>query len=207
MKFKKSSLTIVFGLTSLFTCSLVFGDYGTAHIKIGSITSGGIIEHWNSPSVAQFGYTQAVINASDDWDAVSTGVDLSSAGGLTPEENANLKIYVGNNDLPSGAWGSTDYWKYNWLGQATQIGAGEVTSGTDYEEARIRIDHDKTTESGFSTNNRYKLMGHEFGHVLGLNHFEDAPAHSGDNWMKSGQINLTDPTTTDKDHLKQKWGS
>lgn len=37
MKFKKSSLTIVFGLTSLFTCSLVFGDYGTAHIKIGSI--------------------------------------------------------------------------------------------------------------------------------------------------------------------------
>ncbi|WDQ31024.1 MULTISPECIES: hypothetical protein [Paenibacillus] len=34
--------------------------------------------------------------------------------------------------------------------------------------------------------------GHEIGHILGLNHFENAPAHSGDHWMKSGNVVRTD---------------
>ncbi|SLJ87746.1 MULTISPECIES: hypothetical protein [unclassified Paenibacillus] len=39
---------------------------------------------------------------------------------------------------------------------------------------------------------RYMNAGHEIGHILGLNHFENAPAHSGDHWMKSGNVVRTD---------------
>ncbi|MDQ0196300.1 hypothetical protein J2T20_004709 [Paenibacillus wynnii] len=42
---------------------------------------------------------------------------------------------------------------------------------------------------------------------MGLNHFENAPAHSGEYWMKSGNFTLTAPTSTDKEHLTSKWGS
>ncbi|WP_205411992.1 hypothetical protein, partial [Paenibacillus sp. O199] len=60
--------------------------------------------------------------------------------------------------------------------------------------------------SGWGQLERYMNAGHEIGHILGLNHFENAPAHSGDHWMKSGKYKLTSPTATDLAHERKNGG-
>jgi hypothetical protein len=172
-------------------------DTGTAHIKIGSISGGeSSITYWVDSSVASYGQNGGVDNAISKWDAASFGISFSSASSST----AKLKIYAGEYSLPANVYGETSYWYFN--GQ--QIGAGAITNGQNYEVARVVIDAGWT--SGWEQSERYMNAGHEIGHILGLNHFENAPAHSGDHWMKSGKYKLTSPTATDLAHVRTKWG-
>ncbi|WP_179085947.1 hypothetical protein [Paenibacillus peoriae] len=71
--------------------------------------------------------------------------------------------------------------------------------------ARVVLDAGWT--SGWSQSERFMNAGHELGHVLGLNHFQNAPAHAGEHWMKSGRYALSSPTSTDTSHVVKKWGN
>lgn len=113
-----------------------------------------------------------------------------------------MKIYVGSNNLPSGTIASTDYWNFGFLGSVTNVTSDAVTNGTNYDQGRIRHDHAQAVYHGYHS---WKVAGHEVGHILGMNHFEKSPAHSGDHWMKSGSFTLSNPTATDIAHLRVKW--
>ncbi len=183
----------------VLTTTTVFGSYGTEHVKMGAITGGaGEIRVWNDQSVIDQGYKGTVDNAIADWNAASTKIGLYY-NSTDPE----VKVYASS--LPAGTYGVTDYWDYNWLGQVSQVSASDITNGTDYDQARIRLGYNNM--SGWTWQERYMNTGHEFGHVLGLNHFENSPAHSGDHWMKSGKYSMPDPSTTDTDHVRNKWGN
>lgn len=172
-------------------------DTGTAHIKIGSISGGASnITYWVDSSVASYGHNGAVSNAISKWDAASSGISFSSGNSSA----ANLKFYAGEYVLPPGVLGATGY--YYTTGQ--QIGAGDVTNGQNYQIATVTLDAGWT--SGLDQDQRFMNAGHEVGHVLGMNHFENSPAHSGEHWMKSGAFKMTSPSSIDLAHVRTKWG-
>ncbi|MEK5061809.1 hypothetical protein BK126_28300 [Paenibacillus sp. FSL H7-0326] len=184
----------------LLSSSLAFADTGTSHIKKGSISGGASsLTYWLDASVASYGFTGSIDNGAAKWDESSSGIGFTK---ITSSTNASIKIFIGNHDLPANTYGEASYW--NLSGQ--QVGAGAVTDGSSFQQARIILDAGNQSDAKFESSHRYKTSGHEIGHVLGLNHFENAPAHSGDHWMKSGKIALTSPTSTDLAHVRTKWG-
>lgn len=188
-------------ITALASFSLmamsVSADTGTAHIKIGSISGGANnITYWYDASVSQYGQNGAVDNARNRWAASSSGISFTAGNSST----AKLKVYAGEYSLPGGAYGQASYF----LNNGQQVGAGAITNGSNFEVGRVVIDAGWT--SNWEPSERFMNAGHEVGHVLGLNHFENLPAHSGSHWMKSGKHALTSPTATDLAHIRTKWG-
>ncbi|QYK66997.1 hypothetical protein [Paenibacillus sp. S02] len=197
VKWKKklmiTSMTFVLSLMA----ATVSADTGTAHIKIGSISGGASnISYWYDSSLSTYGQTGAVDNARSKWDAASSRIGWSSGS----SSSAKLKVYAGNYSLPGGTYGSTSYF----LSNGQQVDAGAITNGSNYDVARVVLDAGWT--SGWSQSERFMNAGHELGHVLGLNHFQNAPAHAGEHWMKSGRYALSSPTSTDTSHVVKKWG-
>ena len=92
----------------------------------------------------------------------------------------------------------------------TFITREDVTNGTNFAMNTIVFDHQNTIElAEWNKDERFKLTGHEFGHALSFNHFEDSaflqPAHTGGHCMQSGKFAITSPTSTDADHLANKY--
>ncbi|MDQ0196298.1 hypothetical protein [Paenibacillus wynnii] len=58
----------------LLGTGLVHADFGTAHIKQGSINGGSAtaLKYWYDSSVSTFGYAGAFDNAMSQWDAASS---------------------------------------------------------------------------------------------------------------------------------------
>ncbi|MFS0871744.1 hypothetical protein AB3N00_17480 [Paenibacillus xylanilyticus] len=170
----------------------------------GSIVGGASeITYWYDSSVTNYGFQGSLDNGIAEWDAASSKVGFKKSS----TASAAMKVYVGYNALPDGTYGETTYWNYNWLGQVEQVSAPYIQQlGDSFEQARIVLDHGNQDEMGFDYTHRYKTSGHEIGHVLSLAHFEDSPAHLDKNWMTSGKISLTKPTSTDLAHLRTKWG-
>lgn len=188
-----TSMTVALSLMA----ATASADTGTAHIKIGSISGGASnITYWVDSSVASYGQSGAVSNAISQWDAASSGISFSSGNSST----AKLKIYAGQYVLPPGVLGATAYFYTS--GQ--QIGAGDVTNGQNFQIATVTIDAGWT--SGLEQAQRFMNAGHEVGHVLGMNHFENPPAHSGEHWMTSGAFYMTSPSSIDLAHVRTKWG-
>lgn len=199
MKSKKRIIPVVCSLFFL-SSSIALADTGTAHIKIGSISGGASnLTYWLDSSVASYGFTGSIDNGASKWDESSSKIGFTKVSSST---TASVKVFVGNHSLPAGVMGETSYWMLN--GQ--QVGAGDVTNGSNYQQALVVLDYGNQSDTGYTSDNRYKTSGHELGHVLGLNHFENAPAHSGDHWMKSGKISLTAPKSVDLAHIRTKWG-
>ena len=203
---KKIYITfILFMIFAFVLTSVAYADYGRVHIKEGSINGGASnILYWFDISVATYGYTGSFNNAFDEWEQASSNIGFTEAPSA---ETSELKIYVGRGNLPPGTYGSADYWEYGFFGGISQVSSSDVTNGENYDQGRIRIDDETCDNADFNYTHTYKLAGHEVGHILGLNHFEDAPSHSGNHWMKSGKISLTSPTSTDIDHVTEKWGN
>lgn len=197
-------LAVVFTI-SLFLVNQAYADFGKVHVKKGSIIVGSnkVLTYWVDSSVTSYGYKSAVDNGITNWDTMTSAFSINES----ISDVADIKVFVGYNELPSGTFGSATYWKTNSLGSHSQVGATSVTNGSDFNYGRIILDHYWQTQSSFGWEERSKTAGHEVGHVLGMNHFEEAPAHSGNHWMKSGKIALLYPTLEDKQHFQAKWGN
>ncbi|GGO09367.1 hypothetical protein [Saccharibacillus kuerlensis] len=145
------------------------------------------------------GFKGSVQNGVKQWDNASTGVFITE---VVNSSTASMKIYAGKGNLPPGTYGAATYWMLS----GRNITPDEVTNGTNFQQGVIRFDLDNQNAAGFENVHRYKTSGHEIGHVLGLNHFEEPPGHSGNHWMKSGKIALEQSTSVDLAHLRTKWG-
>jgi hypothetical protein len=201
---KSFKVILVSFLLLLISTSYVFADYSSVHVYLGTIrTSGNDLEYYKDSSIASYGYTSHVDNAVSQWSSASGGVDITSTN---DEDCECIAVYAGRYILGSGTYASTGYYDNGFFGW-NHLDADDVHEGDNFDRARIRIDDGNMDDAGFTAPNANKTIGHEFGHALGLGHFEDSPSHSGDHWMKSGQISLSAPTSTDKDHLKNKWGN
>ncbi|WP_342480016.1 matrixin family metalloprotease [Paenibacillus sp. FSL L8-0340] len=198
---KTYTKTVFLSIALMFALSTnVNADTGTAHIKRGSIVGASSISYWYDSSLTSYGYKGAFTNAFTKWDVLSNGFGFNET---STESGAKVKVYVGSNVLPSNVIARTEYYIYTSFGGVSQVGSDSVTNGSNFEHARIRYDHVNGYNNGFDIT---ETCGHEVGHVLGLNHFEDAPAHAGNHWMTSPTTDLTSPTSVDTDHLREKWG-
>lgn len=206
MKWKKSRLIIASTLGLLLTVAATsaFADNGKVHIKQGSIIlpSNKVLTYWMDSSVSSYGFTGSVVNGIQQWDSKTTAFSVNQ----TSSSAADIKVFVGNKSLPANIVGRTTYWRTNSVGEQFEVSPTQVTNGDNYNYARVVLDFGWQDAADFSSQNRYKTSGHEIGHVFGMNHFEDAPAHSGNHWMKQGKIDLTAPTVTDLAHFNTKWG-
>ncbi|AIQ11607.1 hypothetical protein [Paenibacillus durus] len=181
--------------------SIAYADTGTAHIKIGSISGGASnISYWYDTSVSSYGQNGAVDNARSQWDSISSGIGWSAG----TQSSAKMKVFAGYQALPGGTYGQTSYYNYNWYGGVDQVYSDDVTNGSSYDQAQVILDAGWT--SSWSQSERWMNAGHEVGHVLGMNHFENSPEHAGSHWMKSGRYTLTTPTEIDIAHMRTKWG-
>lgn len=179
--------------------SVAYADYGTSHILKGTNTNSPGFQYWLDSSVSSYGYGDVIKNAATNWSAVPNST--ANLWEITDASLAQIKYFVVNGELGSGVFGATDYWYRN----GTNIPWTSVQSGTNFNFARVRLDHKSQTDAGFAWEHRAKTAGHETGHALSLFHFENSPAHAGDHWMKSGKIALTAPTSVDADHLAYKY--
>ncbi len=198
-------VTLFFSLFFVFS-SIISADFDAGHIMTGEFNQSGTdLQYYKHSSVGQYGLTGAVDNAVTQWNNASSEIDISST--TSTECNGCIPVYVGEYVLESGAWGGTDYWVPGWFGTWNQVTNYDVIyDDGNFDMARVRLDMGHMNDDSFTQSQRYHNAGHELGHALSLNHFENAPAHTGNHWMKSGQISLTSPTSTDISHLTQKWG-
>lgn len=200
----KSKIILLSLLLLIVAATQVFADTGKVHIKEGSIKlrSTKALVYWLDSSVTSYGFEGSVSNGVTKWDEATSAFTINQ----TDSSSADIKVFGGNKSLPANTFGSATYWKTNSIGEVSQVSSSDVTNGTDYVYARIVLDAGWQGDFGFNSSERYKTSAHEVGHVLGMNHFEEAPAHTGDHWMMSGQISLLSPTSVDLAHLRTKWG-
>ncbi|MCR8644877.1 hypothetical protein NV379_19675 [Paenibacillus sp. N1-5-1-14] len=119
---------------------------------------------------------------------------------------AQIKVYAINRTLGSGTYGTADFFKRESNGSLTPIGLSSVKAGVNYDMTRIRLDAGNMADSNYSAIERTKTTGHEFGHALGLGHFEEGlRPHQYAHWMRSGQKSLAYPTSEDAAHLAYKY--
>ena len=200
-------VVMLFGLSS----SYVFADLN-AHTLDGYFshvtnigTSNNNVKVYRNSSVTSYGLGGAVTNAITHWGDASQKLSFTET--TTEDCTGCMAIYVGSNTIANGYVGYADYWVKNWYGGWSEVSYDDVDRGSKFERARIRVDYQHMVNEGFSPNNMWKTVAHEIGHGLSLAHTHFYPAHSGEHWMTQGKIDLTAPTSTDKTHLTQKWGS
>lgn len=200
MKRKLKALLLSVAATTLLSVAIVpmaSADTGTAHIKLGSISGGASsIPYWYDSTVSTYGYSGAVDNARARWSGISSKIGWQSS----TSTNAKMKVYAGKYALPAGTYGQTAYF----LTSGRGVDARDITGGSSYDVATVTLDIGWT--GSWQQSERFMNAGHEVGHVLGMNHFETSPAHSGSHWMKSGQYALEQPTAIDIAHMRTKWG-
>ncbi|OBR62978.1 hypothetical protein A7K91_09690 [Paenibacillus oryzae] len=201
---KKKRIVLLTTISLLFLGStMVSADYSSNHVLGGKNRTGGVFKYWLDSSVASYGYTNSITNAKTNWNAVpNAGIFLFET---SDADDAEIKYYVTNNELGSGVFGAADFWDRNSNGKLSFLSPTSVMSGTNFDMTRIRLDYGRMTSANFTSAERNHNAGHETGHAMSLSHFEDYPAHTGNHWMKSGQISLNSPTSTDADHLVWKW--
>lgn len=206
MIMKKRVLLFIVSLLSLSMVTIVYADYGINHIAKGNHRGdSNSFTYYKDSSVSSYGYTGAVDNAASEWSKASGNIQFST----TSDDDCTscVVVYVGEHVLGSGTYGAADYWDEGWLGIGwVNVSVDDKNNGTNFDRVRIRLDHGEMEDAGYTSSQSKHNAGHEFGHALSLNHFENWPAHSGNHWMRSGQISLSRPTSTDIDHLTEKWG-
>lgn len=203
IKIIATSVVILFFITT----ATALASYGTEHIAKGNLTGGAKAKYWVSGDTT-YGYTSHIKNSILNWNERSSRVSLSET---TDASKADIKVYFGHgnleNRLGNSTLGATDYWKYNIFGQATMVTPPEVDNGTNFDKARIRLDNKAFKANSFSKYGEVvKVVGHEFGHSLSLNHFEDGSPHSKSSWMHSAKTDSPYPSSEDGIHLRKKWG-
>ncbi|MEI7028429.1 hypothetical protein [Paenibacillus sp. y28] len=199
MKFKALALASMVALIT--TISNVSADYGTAHIMIGKNGNGPSFQYWLDSSISSYGYNDAISISRTNWSQPSCS--NANLWEISDASKAQIKYYVVDGKYGPGEYGYADYYKRNTNGSLSIVTVASVRSGTNFDVARIELENKNINPLGYAQ--KVKTTGHETGHALSLDHFNNSPAHSGDHWMKAGAINLTAPTSTDTDHLCQKW--
>jgi hypothetical protein len=185
----------------------VYADYGKDHIIKGEFSQGASnLKYWYDSSVTNYGLKSHFEHAIANWDSLSSQVNLTEQ----TSSEADIKIYVGLNNLPDNVIGYVDYWNRSWLG-TTEVEWNQIYNyGVNFNLARIRMDNDDVTLFGGTWGKNIKLVGHEVGHTLSILHFDYAPSHSDTtSWMYT-VIPVPDsqyPSQDDKDHLVYKWGN
>jgi hypothetical protein len=202
MKKKRVALLATMSLL-LLGATMVSADYSSNHVLGGKNRNGGVFKYWIDSSVTSYGYGASITNAKNSWNAVpNAGILLYETSNA---DDSQIKYYVTDNELGSGVFGAADFWNRSSSGTLSAVSAASVISGTNFDMTRIRLDHGRMNSASYTSAQRNHNTGHETGHAMSLHHFELSPAHSGNHWMKSGQISLNSPSSQDADHLVWKW--
>jgi hypothetical protein len=119
------------------------------------------IEYQKDSSVGSYGYGSRVDWGGSQWNPVSSKFDLSAT-----TSSADVKVFAG--DTFETSWADTLNYKYNFWGNL------ESCWNCEYDYSRVRINEPKYKD--LSLLMQQKVMTHEFGHVLGLDHATQRPA-------------------------------
>jgi len=205
MRRKQFSIVITALLLSIVFVFYAHADYSTAHVYKGNFKQKGTdLVYFPDSSVSAYGWTGAVDNAASKWSQASTQLNIRK---VSSDPNfGTIAVFVVNNQLPPSAYALITFHEHTSLGWRTRSWTA-VRDGTNFDRARIQIDHGYCMADGLTQNERWMVVGHEFGHALSLDHFCNPPAHSGSHWQTNSVNALTSPTSTDKAHLTWKWGN
>ncbi len=123
MKRKMLMSVLALAMLTSLGIQLAFADFNAAHILRGEFDQGAdSLTYWYDSSVDTYGLESHLEHAMANWDNLSSNVGLNEQ----IQSNADIKVYVGSQNLPIGVLGATDYWVYNWLGQVDQVTAAEA---------------------------------------------------------------------------------
>lgn len=92
------SVALIFCVSLLTIGSYVNADYGIGHILKGKFKNAeNGLTYWYDSSVSTYSMAGHFDHAIKNWDALSSKVSLSKQSSAS---GANIKIYVGSNNLP-----------------------------------------------------------------------------------------------------------
>jgi hypothetical protein len=192
----KKFLLTALGLTGVLGMSSgALAD--SLHYYPNGYTSASNLKYYSYPSVASFGYTSIADDAASSWNNISSKVAISKS---TTASNSN-QITVDVLDSISGmdVYGVADYYINGYYGWEP------VTLPSIRDRTTLRFDHSNLDAwyRLLSDTDKKDAFIHEFGHALSLSHNDDVSPSV----MKSSKPWVGGPQTTDKNHLKQKWGN
>lgn len=138
--------------------------------------------------------TNIMVGAANNWNNISSKVSISKNS-----NGAKMSISVGSTSNSGSLGKCFSYYRNAFGGLSEDTSKTEIWEVTDVYGYENQMNTFKMTESQKKSN-----FTHEVGHALSLAHVESSSSDTA--VMKPG-IQSIGPTTTDKSHLKLKWGN
>lgn len=153
----------IFRISIIFLLfSLLFTSSSLAYVKFGGKWLGSDNSYYLDASVASYGYTSITQYGASQWYDYGHIVMNQT----TNAEYAKIKVYAG--DFHISKWADTLNYKYNFFGNL------EACWDCNYGYSRVRIND--PILGGEESFDAKKVLTHEFGHVIGLDHSNVTPS-------------------------------
>ncbi|WP_151735943.1 M43 family zinc metalloprotease [Paenibacillus tengchongensis] len=156
-----------------------------------SFSSVSNLSVYQAPSVATYGYSTMVTNGLNSYDAI-TNANI----GFTASTSTTAQVRISANNT-SGLDFFAITQPYTSSGKA--ISSIETTT---WGYATVVINNAVMNSWGLTTTNKQKVITHELGHILSLNHQTNLDVNS---IMKTGKLTITSPSSVDISNIQYKW--